>query len=351
MISRLLTVRDFQESAREILDPVHYDYFAGGARDEITLAENEAAYGRISLLPRILRGAPAPNLAVDLLGTPASMPVFLSPTAFHLLAHPDGEAATARAAAAAGTVMTAAMASTVAVEKVAEAAGPLWFQLYLQPDLTFTESVIQRATKAGCRALVITVDSPTSGRHERDDRNDFHQLPDGLVCENMRDSDGVVRSVQMSPEFSWKHLHWLRTVTDLPIVLKGVLHPDDAELAVEHGAAAVLVSNHGGRQLDTTPASIRALPAIVRAVGGRIPVLLDGGIRRGSDVVKALALGAAAVGVGRPIVWGLTVDGQKGVSDVLEILRAELEHTLLMCGYGSPGELDAGLLRLPAGEY
>nr|WP_279580702.1 alpha-hydroxy acid oxidase [Fodinicola feengrottensis] len=210
--------------------------------------------------------------------------------------------------------------------------------------------MIQRAAAAGCRALVLTVDSAVFGSHERDNRHDFHQLPDGLHCENMRDA-GEVRPIQMSPEFSWKHLRWLQSVTDLPVILKGILHPDDAILAVEHGAAAVIVSNHGGRQLDTTPASIRALPAVVRAVGGRIPVLLDGGIRRGTDVVKALALGATAVGVGRPVVWGLAVDGGKGVSAVLEILRAELEHTLLLCGYGSVRELVAGLLLLPPGEY
>jgi 4-hydroxymandelate oxidase len=334
---RLLTVRDFQASAREMLAPAHYDYFTGGARDEFTVAENEAAYVRICLLPRILRGATQPDLAVDLLGCRAAMPIMIAPTAFHKIAHPDGEVATARAATAAGAIMIASMASTIAIEEVAlqaaETGTPrLWFQLYLQPDLAFTESIVRRAEAAGCRALVLTVDSPVFGRHERDDRNDFHELPDGLVCENLRDGDGVVRPIRMSPEFSWRHLEWLRSITDLPVVLKGVLHPDDARLAVEAGAAAVIVSNHGGRQLDTTPATIRALPAVVRAVDGRIPVLLDGGIRRGTDVLKALALGASAVAIGRPVIWGLTVDGEKGVAEVLDILREELTHALILCG-------------------
>ncbi|WP_222853712.1 alpha-hydroxy acid oxidase [Fodinicola acaciae] len=352
---RLLTVRDFEAPAREALAPAHYDYFAGGACDEITLAENEAAFRRIALLPRILRGAAQPDLAVELLGCRAATPIMIAPTAFHRIAHPDGEIATARAATAAGAIMIASMASTIAIEEVAlraaETGTPrLWFQLYLQPDLGFTESVVRRAEAAGCNALVLTVDSAVFGRHERDDRNDFHQLPDGLACENLRDADGVVRPIRMSPEFSWRHLEWLRSITDLPVVLKGVLHPDDGRLAVEAGAAAVVVSNHGGRQLDTAPATIQALPAVVRAVDGRIPVLLDGGIRRGTDALKALALGASAVAIGRPVIWGLTVDGEKGVAEVLDILCAELEHAMVLCGYDALTDLGADLLRLPSGE-
>lgn len=348
----MFSVREFEAAARSRLDPVHYDYFAGGAEDEVTVRANEAAFARLALVPRILRGAAPPRLDVRLPGGTAATPVLVAPTGFHLLAHPEGERATARAAAAAGAVMIVAMVSTVAVEDIAAearkaASDPnLWFQLYIQPDLAFTEAIVRRAEEAGCRALVVTVDSPVFGRHERDDRNDFHDLPPGMRCENLRDDGGSgVRQVVMSPEISWRHVEWLRGITDLPIVLKGVLHPDDALLAVEQGVAGLLVSNHGGRQLDTTPATIDQLPLIAEAVAGRIPVLLDGGIRRGTDIVKALALGATAVGVGRPVLWGLAVDGAAGVTGVLDLLRTELEHVLTLCGCEGPSSVGRDLVR------
>jgi 4-hydroxymandelate oxidase len=353
-------VREFEERARRRLDPVVYDYFAGGAGDELTVRENEAAYARIRLLPRVLRGAGKRQLDVMVLDSPASMPVILSPTAFHKLAHPEGERVTARAAAIAQTIMVTGMTATVAVEDVmaaareaAAAADPqLWFQLYLQPDPDVTEALVRRAEKAGCRALVVTVDSPVLGRRERDDRNGFHDLPQGMACENLRNlrggEPGHVRQITLSAELSWDHVDRLREITSLPVVLKGVLHPDDARLAVAHGVAALLVSNHGGRQLDTVPATIEALPAIASAVGGQIPLLLDGGIRRGTDVIKALALGAAAVGIGRPVLWGLAADGEAGVLQVLERLRSEVDHALSLCGCSRIDELGPGLLRMPA---
>jgi 4-hydroxymandelate oxidase len=354
-----LTLRDFEAAARARLDPAAYDYFAGGADDEVTLPATEAVLARIGLVPRVLRGAGQPELAVTLLGCPASLPVIIAPTAFHRLAHPDGERATARAAAAAGTIMIASMASTVAIEEIAaaarEAAGGaaphLWFQLYIQPDLGFTEAVVRRAEAAGCSALVVTVDSPVFGRRERDLRNGFLDLPPEMCCENMRElgPDGALgrpRSIAFSPDLSWQHLAWLRQVTHLPIALKGVMHPADARLAVGHGVDALLVSNHGGRQLDTVPAAIELLPPIADAVGGSVPLLLDGGIRRGTDVVKALALGAAAVAVGRPVVWGLAVDGAAGVARVLDLLRAEVERALTLCGCGSSRDVSRELVRL-----
>jgi len=353
-VDELRTVADFETPAAERLDPVHYDYFAGGARDEITVRANESAYARIRLRPRILRGRGEPDLATTVLGQPTSMPVLLAPTAFHRLAHPDAERATARAAASAGTILTAAMLSTVAIEDIAAeartvAADPvLWFQLYLQRDMGFTEAVVRRAEAAGVRALVVTADSPVLGHHERNDRNGFHDLPPGMRCENLRElrggEPGHVRQVDLSPELSWAHVERLRALTDLPILLKGVLHPEDARIAADAGMSGIVVSNHGGRQLDTAPASIEALPDVVDAVGGRIPVLLDGGIRRGTDIVKALAYGACAVAVGRPVVWGLTVDGERGVSRVLAILRDELRHTLMLCGCGSPAEVGRDLV-------
>ncbi|MFC1408560.1 alpha-hydroxy acid oxidase [Streptacidiphilus sp. N1-12] len=358
-----LNVRDFEEVARTRLDPVYYDYVAGGARDEVTLRANEEGFQRLSLLPRVLRGREKRELDVSLFGSRASMPVLLSPTAFHRLVHPEGELATARAAAAAGAIMIVSMASTVAVEEVAAAARAavpdrapaLWFQLYLQPDLEFTEALVRRATEAGCTALVVTVDSPVLGLSERNKRNGFTDLPEGLRCENLRElrggEPGSVRQIVMSPELSWEHVDWLRRHTSLPILLKGVLHPEDARLALRHGVDGLLLSNHGGRQLDSVPSTVDLLPEMVDAVGGRIPVLLDGGVRRGTDVVKALALGAAAVGVGRPVVWGLAADGERGVRRVLELLREELDHTLALCGAGSLRDLTPDLVRrTPAGR-
>ncbi|MGW4966224.1 alpha-hydroxy acid oxidase [Nonomuraea sp. NPDC004186] len=342
------SLREFEAEARARLDPAHYDYFAGGADDEVTVRANEAAFARIGLLPRVLRGAAKLQTGLTLLGSRAAMPVLVAPTAFHRLADPEGERATARAAAAAETIMIVSMAATVAIEEVAAAApgAELWFQLYVQPDLAFTETVVRRAEAAGCRALVVTVDSPVLGRRERDLRNDFHDLPEHLSCENLRDGDRV-RPILMSPELSWEHLDRLREMTALPIVVKGVTHPGDARIALDHGVSAIMVSNHGGRQLDTVPASIDLLPDIAAAVGGAVPVLLDGGIRRGTDVLKALALGAAAVAVGRPVIWGLAADGERGVARVLGRLRAEVEHALTLCGCASIGDLDPGMVRRP----
>lgn len=357
--ANLLTLRDFEAVARERLDPVHYDYVAGGARDEITVRANEAAFQRISLLPRVLRGRAERDLEVTLFGDRASMPVLISPTAFHKLADPEGELATARAAALADTIMIASMASTTDVRRVADAARAavpgrdpgLWFQLYLQPDLEDTLALVGRATEAGCTALVVTVDSPVLGVHDRNKRNGFNDLPAGMYCENLRDlrggEPGSVRQIAMSPELSWDHVDWLRANTSLPILLKGVLHPEDARLALRHGVSGLLLSNHGGRQLDTVPATIDLLPEFVEAAGAAVPILLDGGVRRGTDVAKALGLGATAVGVGRPVVWGLAADGQRGVSRVLEILREELDHTLALCGAGSVREMTRDLVRMP----
>jgi 4-hydroxymandelate oxidase len=358
----LVNLREFEAAARGRLDPAHYDFFAGGAQDEHTVRANERAFDQITLLPRILRGAGAPRLDVTVLGADMAMPILLAPTAFHRLAHPEAERATARAAAAAGVTLIAAMLSTVAIEDIAgegrktaaEREPCLWFQFYVQPDLGFTEAIVRRAEAAGCQALVVTVDSPALGRRERDDRHDFHDLPPGLRCENLRElrggEPGSVRQVVLSPEISWRHIDWLRETTDLPILLKGVLHPHDARLAVERGVDGLIVSNHGGRQLDTTPATIQQLPRVAEVVEGRVPLLLDGGVRRGIDVVKALALGAAAVAVGRPVVWGLAVAGEDGVAKVLALLRRELENALTLCGCDSLWAAGRDLLGPPIGQ-
>jgi len=361
---QLFSLRDLEREAQRRLDPVVYDYFAGGSDDEITLRSNETSLARISLLPRVLRGAGQPTLDTSILGCTLSMPVLISPTAFHKLAHPDGERATARAAATARTVMIVSMASTVAIEEVAAAArdaapleGNCWFQIYLQPDLGFTESLVRRAESAGCSAIVVTVDSPTFGRKNRDLRNGFTDLPSGMCCENLREpandnssGTGKVRPIVFSPDISWRNIEWLRNLTTLKIVLKGIVHPADAKLAIQHGADAVLISNHGGRQLDTVPATIDLLPAIADAVDGKIPLLVDGGIRRGTDVLKALALGADAVGIGRPVLWGLAIAGEAGVAQVLETMRAELQCALTLCGSRSVRDLARDLLQGLPGE-
>jgi len=348
------TLREFEGAARQRLNHVYYDYVAGGARDEVTLKANVAGFARLALLPRMLRGNDKRLLETTVLNSRASMPVLLSPTAFHRLMTEEGERATARAAASADAILITAMAATVAVEDViaasreaaGDAAPDVWFQLYMQPRWEVTEALVDRATRAGAAALVVTVDSPVLGASDRNDRNAFHDLPDGMRCENMRGlaGDGNVRSIEMSAALSWEHVARLRALTDLPIVLKGIVHPDDALLGIDQGADAIMLSNHGGRQLDGVPATIDLLPRMAAAVRGRVPLLVDGGIRRGGDVVKALARGATAVGIGRPVMWGLAVGGQDGVTRVLEILRAEIDHTLALCGADGTASLDPSLV-------
>ncbi|MGQ4513598.1 alpha-hydroxy-acid oxidizing protein [Streptomyces sp. DW26H14] len=339
------------DRARAGLPGPYYDFYAGGAGEERALADNERAFDRLALLPRVLRGAVARDTSVTLLGDRAAFPVLVAPTAFHRLAHPDGELATARATAAVGTVLVTGVAATVPVGEVAAAArktapdAAVWFQLYLQPEHDVTVELVRRAERAGCSALVVTADSPVFGHRTRDLRNGFTDLPDGFAAENMRGlpggPPGAVRPIAMSPALSWDDLARLREATTLPVVLKGVLHPEDARLAVAEGVDAVLVSNHGGRQLDAAPAALDALPAVAAAVGGRVPVLLDGGVRRGDDAAMALALGATAVGVGRPVLWGLATGGEEGVRAVLETLRDEFDRALALCGAATP----AGLAR------
>lgn len=352
-----INVFDFERAARERLDGMAYDYYASGARDELTLADNRAAFDRLRLRYRVLRGIGARDTSVELFGRTLSAPILAAPTAFQRLAHPEGEVATARACSAAGTAMMLSTLSTRRIEEVASAGeGPVWFQLYVYRDRDVTEGLVRRAEAAGCEALVLTVDAPVLGVRERDVRNRFH-LPEGVALENLT-ADGM-RSVPpgaadsglaayvgelLDPTLGWDDVAWLRSVTSLPLLVKGVVHPEDASLAVEHGVDGLVVSNHGGRQLDTSLATIDALPDVVEAVAGRIPVLLDGGVRRGTDVVKALALGATAVAVGRPVLWGLAVGGEAGAARVLGMLREELDVALALCGCTRPGQLSGDLV-------
>jgi 4-hydroxymandelate oxidase len=353
----LINLFDFEEAARDRLDPMAFDYYAAGAHDEITVCDNHAAYDRLRLRYRVLRGVGERDLSTTLLGGRLQMPVLAAPTAFQRMAHPDGELATARACGVAGTAMILSTLSTTRLEDVTAAAtGPVWFQLYVYRDRTATSDLVHRARDAGCQAIVLTVDAPLLGTRERDIRNRFH-LPEGLALENLTaegmrgvpvepGGSGLAAYVAslLDPSLDWETVAWLRSLSDLPVLVKGIVHPDDARLAVEHGASGVVVSNHGGRQLDTASATIEALPDVAQVVDGRVPVLVDGGIRRGTDVVKALALGANAVAVGRPILWGLAAGGEAGAAKVLRILRDELDLALALCGCTTPDELSRDLV-------
>jgi len=344
-LAEALNLHDLERLALERLAPLVRDYYASGADDEVTLRDNRAAFDRLKLHYRVMVDVGTRDLTTQVLGHTVALPVLLAPTAFQRLAHPEGEVATARAAGAAGTIMILSTLSTTPVEEVVAASrGPVWFQLYVYRDRGATEALVRRVEAAGCAALVLTVDAPVLGQRERDVRNRF-ALPPGLSVENMLShgmggvapggSDSGLAAYFASlldPALTWKDLEWLRSITRLPVLVKGVVRPDDAVRAVEHGAAGVVVSNHGGRQLDTAPATIDVLPSVVDAVAGRAEVLVDGGVRRGTDVVKAVALGARAVLIGRSALWGLTVAGQDGVAAVLAILRAELHRALALCG-------------------
>lgn len=353
----LLNVDDYARAARERLPRDVFDYYAGGALDEITLAENEAAWGRLRVHYRVLAGVGPRETATTVLGREVSMPALVAPTAFHKLACPEGELATARAARAARTGMALSSLSTTAMEAVfGEAASPKWFQLYVYRDREVTRGLVDRAEAAGAEAIVLTVDAPGWGNRERDARNAF-RLPDGLSVENVApmgkgdfprvEGSGLAAYVNehFEPALGFDHLDWLCDATRLPVVVKGVCRGDDARCCFEHGAAAVVVSNHGGRQLDTAPPTCDALPHVVEAVDGRGEVYVDGGVRRGGDVLKALALGARAVLVGRPVLWGLSVAGEEGALAVLEILRRELEDAMLLAGCTRIADIDGSLLR------
>ena len=349
LVDELLNVRSFQEAALARLPGAVGAYYAGGARDQITLRENEAAWARIALLPRCLGGFSEPDLGTTVLGHRLKTPVLVPPMAFQRMASPAGELDLVRAAGEAGSLYILSTLSTTPMEAVlAAATGPVWFQLYLYKDRGATRALVERARAAGCAALVLTVDAPIIGTREADVRHRF-TLPEGLRCENLvaagldgmpavEGGSGLAAYVArlLEPALSWADLDWLVAGSGLPVVLKGVMRADDARRAEDHGARALIVSNHGGRQLDTAAASARLLPPIVEAVGERVELLVDGGLRRGTDVVKALAMGARAVGVGRPFLWGLTLGGQAGAARIFTLLEAELREAMILCGAPRP---------------
>jgi 4-hydroxymandelate oxidase len=348
---------DFERLAERRLSHMAYEYVAGGAENETTLRENRAAFERLRLHPRVLVDVSGLDTRVTIFGQTLEFPILLAPTAYHKLVHPEGELATVRGARASGATLVVSSFATTSVEDMArEAAGaPLWFQLYAQTDRTFTRDLVSRAEAAGCRALCLTVDSPVVGARNREARSGF-ALPAGMQRENLKSLGALVAggahrprerqiySAVLDPRLTWKEVDWLRSVARIPLLLKGVLSPLDAQRAVGAGVDGLIVSNHGGRNLDTVPATLDALPAVAEAVEGRIPLLLDGGVRRGTDVLKALALGARAVLIGRPYLWALAVRGADGVSDVVRILRTELEMAMALSGRATVKDIDRSVL-------
>ncbi|MBW4433213.1 MAG: alpha-hydroxy-acid oxidizing protein [Pelatocladus maniniholoensis HA4357-MV3] len=362
-----LNLFEYEQQAQKCLSPMVWDYYASGAWDEITLRDNHAAFDRIKLRPRVLVDVSDRHLTTTILDQPLQMPLLIAPMAFQCLAHPEGELATAKAASSAGVGMVLSTLSTKSLEEVAQIYysnysqtpnPPLWFQLYIHRDRNLTRALIERAYTAGYQALCVTVDAPVLGKRERDTRNQF-TLPPGLQLANLVTISGLnipdqegesglftYFAQQLDPSVTWRDLEWLQSISPLPLAIKGILRGDDAVRAVECGAKVIIVSNHGGRQLDGAIASFDALAEIVKAVDGRAEVIVDGGIRRGTDIIKALALGAKAIMVGRPVLWGLAVDRQAGVNHVIEILHNELDLAMALSGCAKLEDIDSSLLVL-----
>lgn len=356
----VVTLADYEPHARERLDAPAWAYFSGGAGDEFTLRANRSAWDELLLRPRVLRELAGGHTRVELLGRTLAHPILLAPVAYQRMAHPDGELASAWAAAAQGAGLVLSTQASLPLEEIARAVlgepqrGPLWLQLYVQHDRGFTRELVQRAEQAGYEALVVTVDAPASGARDRERRAGF-RLPPGVSAVNLAGLpplpaaalapgqsalfDGLLRGAA-----TWRDIEWLQGTTRLPLLLKGVLHEDDARQAADLGAAGLVVSNHGGRTLDTAPPTARVLPRIADAVGERLPLLVDGGIRRGTDVLKAVALGARAVLVGRPYVHALAVAGALGVAHVLRLLRDELEIAMALTGCATLADATPALL-------
>jgi 4-hydroxymandelate oxidase len=364
-----LTLSEYEPFAKKRMSHVAYEYVAGGAGDEITLRENQAAFDRLRILPRVLVDVSELDTRLTLFGHALDFPILLAPTAYHRLVHPEGELATVRGACAADALLVASTSATTSVEAMAKAARacakasgrsdalgpaplPLWFQLYVNSDRGFTRALVQRAESAGCSALCVTVDSPVLGLRHRETRAGF-TLPPNLERSNLkgletakgsqRPGESTIYSALLDPTLTWKDIEWLRSISRLPVLIKGVVNPDDAAKGAAVGVG-IIVSNHGARNLDTAPATIDALPRVADAVDGRVPILMDGGVRRGGDVLKALASGASAVLIGRPYLYGLAVDGANGVTRVVGILRREFEMAMALAGRRTLAEIDRSVL-------
>ncbi len=340
----IAALADYEAYARERMSPQAWAYLDGGAADELTLRSNRAAFDRIRLQPRLLNDLNQGGTQVELFGQHFDYPILLAPVAYQKLAHSQGELATVLGASAMKAGMIVSTQSSFSLEEIAQRAEtPLWFQLYLQPQREHSLQLLRRAEAAGYQALVLTIDAPVNGVRNREQRAGF-ALPPGIEAVNLRGlpspaqqtaraGESAIFGKQLPAHFpTWQDIAWLRSQTQLPILLKGILSAADAVQAVNTGVSGIVVSNHGGRTLDTLPATIEALPAIAQAVAGRLPILMDGGIRRGTDIVKALALGASAVLLGRPYVHGLAAAGAVGVVHVLHLLRTELEIAMALTG-------------------
>ncbi|KTG03907.1 hypothetical protein cypCar_00003314 [Cyprinus carpio] len=351
----MVCLNDFEEYAKQHLSKATWDYYEAGADDCCTRDDNLEAYKRIRLRPRILRDVSINDMRTSVLGMEISFPVGIAPTGFHCLAWHEGELATARATETVNTCYIASTYSTCSVEEIAAAApnGYRWFQLYLYRDRKLSEQIVSRVEALGYKALVLTVDVPYTGKRRNDIRNQF-KLPPHLMVKNFegmfqeqagsQEEYGIPANT-LDPSISWKDVYWLQSLTRLPIIIKGILTKEDAELAIEHGVQGIIVSNHGGRQLDGVPATIDCLPEIVDAVQGRVEVYMDGGIRTGNDVLKAIALGAKCVFIGRPAIWGLAYKGEEGVREILQILHDEFRLSMALSGCRNVAEINRNLIQ------
>jgi len=349
-MTTLINLYDYEQEAKTKLPESFFSYYAGGAADEITLRESRIVFNRIKLRPRVLTDVSQRTLDTTILGHATAMPLITAPAAMAKLAHPDGELAIAQAAKSANVIQCLSCLSNASLEEVATVGATRWFQLYVYKDRTISQRLVERATAAGCKAIVLTVDAPVPGVRENILRTGL-QLPVGLALRNFDEFHNTEAAMflsyvnsQFDPSLTWRDLRWLISITPLPVLVKGILRGDDAKRAVDCGAAGIIVSNHGGRQLDTALASIDALPEVVAAVSTQTSVFVDGGIRRGTDIVKALALGARAILIGRPLLWGLAVAGEEGVKQILAILQRELDNVMVLCGCTSVADIGPDLL-------
>ncbi|XP_045472727.1 hydroxyacid oxidase 1-like [Harmonia axyridis] len=353
----LVCIDDYEKYAQSFLPKKSFDFYKSGAGRETTLKDNQLAFSRYKLRPRILRDVSQRDMSTTILGEQISMPIGIAPTSLQKMAHPDGELASAKAAEALGTIFILSTASNSTIEEVAEAAPECakWFQLYVFNDRNLTKNLIQRAEKAGFKALVVTVDLPVMGIRLADKRNKF-TLPQNLEYANFREISQILKNKNSKVDLAafinglsdaslqWEDINWLRSITKLPIILKGIMTVEDAVLAAKANVDGIIVSNHGARQLDGTLATIDVLQEITEAVGQKIEVYLDSGIRDGTDVFKALALGAKMVFVGRPILWGLAAGGENGVKNVLGILRREFDTAIALCGCCSISDINSNMI-------
>ena len=345
-LSEITNLFDFEKMAEGKMTKMAYEFVASGAADEFTVKWNRRALDNTKIRTRVLNDVSSISTKISLLGIELPYPILIAPTAYHKVMHPEGELATAKGASAASAIYCVSSYTTTPIEEIAKVASqPLWFQLYVADDRNFTKDVIQKVEAFGCKALCVTVDSPVFGPRNRQQKANF-KLPAEMKVPYLYDASHFNNGLPIvgKKPVTWKDIEWFKTFTKMPILLKGILSPEDAELAVKAGAAGIIVSNHSGRNLDTVPATIEVLPSIADRVNGSIPVLMDGGIRRGTDVLKAIALGANAVMVGKPICFGLASGGAEGVTKVLTILRQEFEMAMALCGRTSIADIDRSVI-------